>query len=504
MVKLIADQQGNGLLDFEIAEPKPSSLIESLRSVGYNLPTAVADIIDNSIAAAARNIWVYFEWAGIESYISIIDDGLGMSEDVLHEAMRPGSRSPLEKRSQSDLGRFGLGLKTASFSQCRKLTVASRRKGRPFVIRTWDLDYVVNHNEWRLLKTAGGDAKKVMGIEKLESGTVVLWTKLDRLTQGEKPCDAAAHNRFNDSIDSVRQHLALTFHRFVEEGSIKIYINGHPIAAWNPFLEGHIATYRTPEEVIPFGESKVYFRGFVLPHKDMLKPEDYADAAGPAGWTAHQGFYVYRSKRLLVPGDWLCLGCPNPWTKAEQYNLARIRLDLANNTDSEWHLDVKKSTARPPSLIRERLTELAENIRVRARSVFAHRGRYGTKIPPVAEFERPWEAKIRNGHRIYQINRTHPAVKTTMLAAGKIAPEMEALLRVLEETVPIQQIWLDIAEQTRDVSQPYDGVEYSVIRSDIRRAYDFLAKSGVNRATILARLKTMEPYSCYTKLINEL
>ncbi|TFH12137.1 MAG: ATP-binding protein, partial [Lentisphaerales bacterium] len=437
-------------------------------------------------------------------YISIMDDGLGMSEAVLHEAMRPGSKSPAEKRDPSDLGRFGLGLKTASFSQCRALTVASRRKGYPIATRIWDLDYVVRHNEWRLLKSTLGGPERTMGIEKLENGTLVLWTNLDRLTNGEKTSDAAAHSRFNDSIDGVRQHLALTFHRFIEDRLIKIHINGHPIIAWNPFLESHVATYRTPEEAIPFGESNVYFRGFVLPHKDMLTPEQYAAAAGPAGWTAHQGFYVYRSKRLLVPGDWLGLGRPNPWTKAEHYKLARIRIDLSNNTDSEWHIDVKKSTARPPSLIRHRLTELAENIRERARSVFAYRGRYGTRMPPAPKFERPWEATIRNGHRIYQINRTHPAVRTALLAAGKIAPEIESMLRILEETVPIQQIWLDVAEQARDVAKPYDGIEFNVIRSDIRRAYDLLVKSGVNRTTIIAHLMMIEPYSFYPQFISEL
>jgi hypothetical protein len=491
-------------MNYEITDPRPSSLIESLRSVGYSLPTAVADVIDNSVAAEARKVWVHFHWAGADSHISIMDNGHGMSEDELHEAMRPGSRSPLEDREASDLGRFGLGLKTASFSQCRTLSVLSRRKGRALTARTWDLDYVVKHNEWRLLKTADCAAKLAAKLEELDCGTLVFWMHLDRVTQGENTGDTAAHNRFNDSIDSVRQHLALTFHRFIEDGSIKIYLNGHEIVPWNPFLEAYTATYRTPEEVIPFGNSEVHFRGYVLPHKDMLTPQEYAAAAGPAGWTAHQGFYVYRSKRLLVPGDWLRLGRPSPWTKAEHYNLARIRLDLPNDTDSEWHLDVRKSTARPPSLIRERLTELAENIRGRARSVFVHRGRYGTRIPPVDQLERPWETTTRNGKRVYRINRTHPAVKLALQSAGKNAPEMDALLRVLEETVPVQQIWLDVAEQATDTAKPYDGVEYSVLRSDIRRAYDFLVRSGINNMTAKAHLQNIEPYNRYPQLITEL
>lgn len=491
-------------MNYKIAEPKPGSLVESLRSVGYTLPAAVADIVDNSIAAEAQNVWIRFHWAGTDSYILIADDGHGMSEGELHEAMRPGSRSPSEERAPGDLGRFGLGLKTASFSQCRVLTVISRRKDTKLAARTWDLDYVVRHNEWRLLTTTKSATASTDALDGQESGTVVFWQNLDRLTQGENTGDAAAHCRFNDSIDIVTQHLALTFHRFIEDGSVTIHMNGNPVKAWNPFLEGHPATYRTPEEVIPFGDSSVTFRGYVLPHKDMLGEEGFVAAAGPAGWTAHQGFYVYRNKRLLVPGDWLRLGRPYPWTRSDQFNLARIRLDLPNDMDSEWHLDVKKSTARPPALLRDRLTELAENIRTRARSVFVHRGRFGTKIAPVEKFERPWQPVMQNGLRVYRINRSHPAVQTILKANERHADELESLLRVLEETVPVQQIWLDVAEQTKEPARPYAAIEFPVIRADIRRAFDCLVKGGINKATARARLLMIEPYNLYPDLINDL
>ena len=113
--------------EYEISAPKPRALVESLRSVGYSLPTAIADIVDNSVAAHANNMWFGFHWAGPDSWISIVDDGDGMSESTLVDAMRPGSANPLDSRKPDDLGRFGLGLKTASFSQCRKLSVWSRR-----------------------------------------------------------------------------------------------------------------------------------------------------------------------------------------------------------------------------------------------------------------------------------------------------------------------------------------------------------------------------------------
>ena len=138
--------------NYEISTPGAGALIESLRAVGYSLPTAIADIIDNSIAAKAKNIWLDFYWDGCDSRISILDDGVGMEEDVLSNAMRPGSQSPTDTRDPSDLGRFGLGLKTASFSQSRILSVVSKTSKGEKSRRCWDLNFVSKHNEWRLLK----------------------------------------------------------------------------------------------------------------------------------------------------------------------------------------------------------------------------------------------------------------------------------------------------------------------------------------------------------------
>jgi hypothetical protein len=137
--------------EYDIVPPEPAALIESLRSVGYTLPAAVADIIDNSIAAGAKNIHITFHWAGKDSYVFILDDGCGMSKDELKNAMRPGSRNPLEEREPKDLGRFGLGLKTASLSQCRNLCVASKPAKGSLNARTWDLDALANSPDWRLL-----------------------------------------------------------------------------------------------------------------------------------------------------------------------------------------------------------------------------------------------------------------------------------------------------------------------------------------------------------------
>jgi hypothetical protein len=489
---------------YELATPKPAALIESLRAIGYNLPTAIADIIDNSISADAKSVEVTFHWDGANSWVRILDDGRGMTKDELFEAMRPGSQNPLQKRSARDLGRFGLGLKTASFSQARRVTVASRRHGQAVSSREWDLDYVEKVNEWRLLIQP--TAASTLWHDPLQSrlsGTAVLWTKLDRLTLGEQVVDAAAHSRFNDAIDHVRSYLALIFHRFLEDRNLKISINTIPVEPWNPFFENHPATYRTPVESIPFGNSTLEFRGYILPHKDKLTDQEFNLLGGLNGWNAHQGFYIYRNRRLLVFGDWLRLGAPTLWTRDEQYKLARIRLDISNDADSDWQLDVNKSRARPPALIRERLTDLAAKIRLQARSVFAHRGQYGPRAPAPQELERPWQSSLRNGKRVYVINRQHPMIQT-ILSTSNNKSEIDALLRLLEETVPVEQIWLDTAEQSNDRSIPYDGIDLALLRKDLRTVFDALKNSGVDDANARQRLRSIEPFNRYQELIKEL
>ncbi len=491
-------------MNYEITNPDPSSLIEALRALGYNLPTAIADIVDNSITAQAKNIKINFHWAGKDSSISILDDGVGMSETELSDAMRPGSRNPLDQRERSDLGRFGLGLKTASFSQCRKLCVASKTAGGCLCVRSWDLDYVTQTKEWRLRKEPTLAAEKILGeLSGENSWTLVVWNDLDRLVGNVSAHDPGAQSKFLYAADHVIEHLALTFHRFLENRVLSILINKRELKPWNPFMETHDFTYQTPEERIPLGNSEVLFKGFILPHKDHLSSEEYDLNGGPRGWNGEQGFFIYRNRRLLIHGDWLRLGSPNPLRREEQFKLARIRLDLTNSTDSEWQLDVKKSTARPPSIIRERLTDLAAAIRSQARGVFAHRGQYGPKSEPQT-LERPWSPRKRNGQHVYLIDRAHPMVNGLMKKFNSAKPEIESLLRFLEETVPVQQIWLDTAEQVQGQGIPYDGVDFENLRADMRILFEYLVQSGINAESARQRLRAMEPWNRYRDLIGDL
>ena len=475
--------------DYDVAEPEPSALIESLRAFGYSMRTAIADLVDNCISASARNVWIRFEWDGAHSFISIRDDGSGMTDVELVAAMRPGSRSPLEERAPSDLGRFGLGLKTASFSQCRRLSVVTKKKNYPCVARCWDLDYINTAGEWRLLKKANQQRLTDIGEEIAQEGTIVLWEKMDRVTGSSRTDDKNAYNRFLEAIEEVKEHLAMVFHRYLEKrGGINIFINGRQIETWDPFLRGEQATQELPSEKLFCKEAQLTVTPYVLPHQSKLTQDRHQAAAGPMGWNAQQGFYIYRNERLLVPGDWLGLG----FQKEEHHKLARIQIDLPNNMDDEWQIDVKKSRARPPGYLRADLRRIAKLTREQAVQIYRHRGKViARKSSQNHVFL--WQQKIRHGKYFYEINREHPFIKSSLHEIG--TDKLEPILRLLEETIPASHIIITSSEEPDKMSSPLEGAKYSEVKPLLKKIYSAFQNNGFNRNEIFDRLATMEPFS---------
>ena len=323
------------------AIPRAAAMIETFRAIGYSLETAVADIVDNSISASAKNVWINRIWKGRDSIVTISDDGHGMSGDEIIQAMRPGAQNPLEERSATDLGRFGLGLKTASFSQCRTLTVMSKTRGQSPEFWTWSLDHVAQCDRWELVHWLPEGFEHEL--DNLTSGTVVIWTDPDRIIPATtKAENENAKRKFSEAFDKVKKHLSMTFHRFLEANSVTIHWCGHEIEPWDPFCLKESKVQAMPSEQI--GE-QVTVKGYILPHKNNFSSEAaYRQAEGIFGFSAHQGFYVYRGDRLLLAGDWLGL-----FRKEEAYKLVRIQINLPNSVDSDWQIDIRKAKAAPPS-----------------------------------------------------------------------------------------------------------------------------------------------------------
>ena len=485
------------------APPKASAMIEALRGLGYNTQTALADIIDNSIAAKAKCVDIRFVWLGENSRIEIQDDGNGMSAVEIDLAMRLGESNPLDDRSIDDLGRFGMGLKTASFSQCRRLTVASMGSDGYQCLR-WDLDVLAKSADggWHLLEEpANGSEEYLEPLKQKGKGSLVLWEVMDRIIS-----KGFTEKDFLDLIDRVEQHLAMTFHRYIEGigAKLEITINDRKVSAWDPFLTGHPAKpWHSPTAKAP-GFKGVEVECHVLPHKDKLSQADFESAQGPDGWTAQQGFYVYRNKRLLLAGSWLGLGHGRAWTKDEAHRLGRIRLDIPNNSDADWKIDIRKSTARPPVALRKWLVRYAEETRNRARKAFAHRG----AAPRTTKGERVTQAwavkKLADGIK-YRIDRDHTSVRDVLDSAGILLPQIQAMLRVIEETVPVQRIWLDTAEQKETPRNGFADESSKEVMGVLEILYkNMVTHKGMSSDDAKERLMRTEPFNAHIDLIKSL
>jgi hypothetical protein len=476
-------------MDYEVSPPGASAMLESLRAYGYSLDSAIADLIDNSITANAKNIWITLSWDGPGSWITIADDGEGMDEATLRQAMKAGSQNPLAPREKNDLGRFGLGLKTASLSQSRSLTVASRINNFDVNIRRWDLDYIsgAEIDEWRLLKSArDGSAQHIEELEDFKSGTIILLENLDKLCMNTKATSTADRDNFYHRIDSLQAHLAMTFQRFLTGPKrLKIFINGHGeanlVKPWDPFCTNS-ATELKPDLPIPYGDKYVAVKGYVLPHKDLMTPDEYEAAAGPAGWNAQQGFYIYRNDRLLVGGSWLGLReGSRKWRMEEHYKLARIQIDITNDMDTEWQIDVKKSVAIPPPNVALALASYASKVRKEAREVYAHRGRYGKRAKGTS-VSKIWSARQRNGMNTYRLDRDHPLLSAFLTPPGTSKKDAETLFRLIEETVPVEQIWLDSAETPELRASPFHGATEKEIIKAAEQSLSIMCGSGPSRS----------------------
>jgi hypothetical protein len=353
--------------------PSARRLMDSLREIGYDLPAAVADIVDNSLNARASRVDLTFTFDGADSWIRIADDGEGMTGTILDEAMRYGTE---RSYGPSELGRFGLGLKTASLSQCRRLTVASRHgvERCRIEIRRWDLDHVARSNRWEALRLDPASVPDEI-IETLRRGpgTVVLWEGLDRILEYRLPSGAMARQGLANLTEDTRAHLAMTFHRFLSGAAaggrrVEISINGDALAAWDPFASSERHTKALPPQYIPLpsglGTGALIVCPHILPTQDRFSTAAaHTRASGPQRWNRQQGFYFYRNDRLIQAGGWNRLRTMDEHTK-----LARISVDLPPGCDEVFRINVSKMRLSVPRPLRDPLMAIASGVAAQASS----------------------------------------------------------------------------------------------------------------------------------------
>lgn len=354
--------------------PSARRLIKSLRDMGYDFAQAVADVVDNSVEAGASLVAVDVEFDGDDSWVRIADNGKGMTADELREAMRYGAEREYD---DDDLGKFGLGLKTASMSQCQCLSVASRwnRNRADIAAYSWDLDHIDRTNRWEILplerNRLGPAIRKPL---KDTRGTVVLWQRLDRILGFKHPYGENARKRLFQMCRDIEVHLGMVFERFLTGKSgrrkLKLMLNGNEVVPWDPFFESEPKTRKLQAVTLSLEHEgvsgDVLLQPYILPHQDdFSSPDAFRQASGPANWNQQQGFYIYRAGRMIQSGGWSNLRAPDEHTK-----LARIAVSFAPKLDEAFKINVAKMRVQLPAQIRDAVREAVGPVIKLAREIY--------------------------------------------------------------------------------------------------------------------------------------
>lgn len=482
-------------MEDRVVLPYAPVLVESTRSIGYSFETAVADIIDNSISAAATDIRICF-MSKEPQWLCIEDNGCGMTEDELETAMRYGSHSPSSTRRKDDLGRFGLGLKTASLSQCRKLTVMSKCRGR-IVAACWDLDHIVQTGEWTLRFWSDRELKDLPGylfLEANESGTVVLWQKFDRLQQES----VNVQQTFDEKIELTRRHISLVFHRFLNgdgmNNRLSISFNGDPVTGFDPFLTRHPATQPMIEQLLRINGEEIRVKPYILPFASKLSAKDIQSIGGTNDLRQQQGFYVYRNRRLIIWGTWFRLIKQNELGK-----LARVRVDIPNSLDSIWEIDIKKSTASLPSFIKKNLADIVRGAVGRSERIYKYRGR-NIQTDDLIHI---WNPMDDRGVFQYRINRDFPICAMLSDHLDKTGSFLlDSFIKMLENSFPYADVYYRMAKNESGMSEQildFDSV-YEIADQMVQQ----IVSGGGNTQQFLKTMDKMDFFAKYPDVVSKI
>jgi hypothetical protein len=466
-----------------VVTPPAGSVVQSLRSIGYDLKSAIADIIDNSIAASAQSVEILLDLdSQNKPFLFILDNGQGMDRTGLISAMTPGSSSPLAERKHQDLGRFGMGLKTASFSQCVDLTVVSKTQNG-FVGARWDLNHVSNSNEWELELIDENMCLKILDSQNVDipkTGTLVLWHNCDRISEGITDLDVL-EGVLGSHVKQLIDHLSLVFHKFIERKKkpLELIVNKNKLFPKDPFARfGH---NETPMSSITLTDSLrinelecVEIKGYLLPHPTKLSTKQHANLCPKGDYFNSQGFYIYRAGRLLTHGSWFRLAKKNQANK-----LVRVEVNIPNSVDSKWKLDIKKSKVELPSEVRAFLKSKIDNLATKSQRIFNGRSNYKR-----TNSESIWERSInKDTRRIeYIINKEHNLINGLLSrVTSSERSTVETIIKLIQMSVPVHYISNDLAS-SYNLNKTLD----ESTKQDISTALNNMLGLGLDEESILA------------------
>ena len=448
------------------AVPSAYNTISSNRSIGYTMSSAVADIIDNSISAGATVIDLDAKPVRMDPVLRIVDDGCGMDEAELTVAMTFGGvLNCQEEREKTDLGRFGMGLKTASLSQCTKLEVISKKDGK-FVGGCWDLVYLKTHDSWEYLVLSDEECLEkisdtILERDDIRNGTAVIWSHFDRLREST----ANKWDEFANQMTKACDMLSLIFHRYLkgEEGIAKIRItyNKNVLTPNDPFLTNEIPEV-AKEQDIPLNGELIRVKCHKLPHPDRLSPEKLKRVQLGSTLLETQGFYIYRNKRLIDYGTWFGLA-----SKDDRKKLSRIQIDIPNTLDSVWSLDIKKSKAIPPEKIRDDLRKILESNALKSKKTYTTRAKKKSS-------GNYWLRDITPNQGIeYSVNNEQPLVRDfRSRLSDSQRNEFDMILRNIARFLPFSRIELDMQDD-KIIENENEAYQTNGLKNDVELMLDF-------------------------------
>lgn len=477
--------------------PIAGPFIESLRSIGYSLESAVSDVIDNSLSAEASIIEIITSWKNGQPYLLIADNGHGMNQKELQEAMQLGAIGPSTHRDKSDLGRFGMGLKTASFSQCKKLNVFSRTKvDEPWSGMGWDLEIVEKENAWLAQVFTAQESKNQLNILSFpfDKGTAVVWDCFDKIIDMTA---THAEKNYERAISKLKEHLSLIFHRFLlgenTPRKVTLKINNQAIKAKDPFALhpplGSSGSILLTNEVIRLGCHNIVVKAYQIPHPNQMTHNFQQDVSPKGNHHTGQGIYIYRSGRLISAGGWMKLA------KASDANkLARIHVEFENSSDDIWKIDVKKSRVELPSSLREQLRRIISVCSMKSSSTFTKRARMKSMDKsPV------WDRYFDRGKErvLYQLNKKHPALSTIL---SELSQENRAtLISLLEQGLPLAMIKNDVSATNITL-----GYVDSELNENAKKLAEKLHLSGFNKDIVRETMMGDGNIAVEEKAINKI
>lgn len=465
---------------FESFEVTPNTnILDVLGHSGYSLQAAIADIIDNSITAGAKNIWVDMFYNGDASRIIIRDDGKGMNLEKLKQASTIAFRDMNDDRESNDLGRFSTGINSASKSMCDHLMIQSKVVGKRS--NTVSLDYEkMKYEGWKCYVI-----KEDEDYIKNDAGTAIIWNRLNQNAMGETKVD------FYKKIATVETHISHVFADYINDG-LKIYIAGNNLVkAWDPFYSNNMKTSLILDRREQYKKSYVDIKVYILPPYNNLGTQEQAYMRG-YGLSEQQGFYIYRNKRLIKEGGWLGLG---ELSISNKYDYARIRIDIDNSLDKYFNPNFLKNDINIPNDLKDLFYNIAVTARKESNKSFNYmkapnliKGVKKSNLIPV------WNCKNTKDGILININEDHPIIKSLLEPLGD--NDKKRLFKLLAKNIPIGEISRSGVSKKQNI--------YSDIEKEMNDMFDRLKEDGLSDEDIMKRMVSCEPFCLSDDYIGKL